>query len=169
MCCNSNATILVPSFILLHVFLGLQRVLVPISPAKMPKSQLCTLITFFWLVRFAPYFAKSLRYRYRSFFQSLLLFLAAKKKSFFYDPGLAYLYLCISLRVRINETRNRTVDRGRVGELCHHHHLWLVACFFWLILILIPVPITISLSLKLTRKFSISIRVDARYGQYYHL
>jgi hypothetical protein len=40
------------------VFLGLQRVLGPNSPAKMTKTQLWTLITFFWLGFFAPYFAK---------------------------------------------------------------------------------------------------------------
>ncbi len=33
-CCGSVATIPVPSFLLLHVFLGLQRLLGPISPAK---------------------------------------------------------------------------------------------------------------------------------------
>ena len=47
-CCDSIATIPVPSFLLLHVFLRLQRHLRPISPAKMTETKLWTLITFFW-------------------------------------------------------------------------------------------------------------------------
>jgi hypothetical protein len=45
----------------------------PKSPAEMPKSQLWTLITFFWLGLVAPRFRKLLNYTYISFPQSLLL------------------------------------------------------------------------------------------------
>jgi hypothetical protein len=41
----------VPSFLLLHVFLGLQRLLGPISTAKITKTKLWTLIIFFgWVI-----------------------------------------------------------------------------------------------------------------------
>jgi hypothetical protein len=93
-CCGSIATLPEPQFLLLPTVTCVQSYHVPKSPAEMQKSQLWTLITFFWLCFVTPYFTTNLVYIYiyiyRSFIQSLLRYCAAKKKSFsfFYDPGL---------------------------------------------------------------------------------
>ena len=57
-CCDSIATIPMPSFLLLHVFLGLQKLLGPISPAKMIETKLWTLITFFLAGSFRTIFCE---------------------------------------------------------------------------------------------------------------
>ena len=88
-CCGSIATLPEPQFLLLPTVTCAQSDHVPKSPAKMQKSQLWTLITFFWLGFVAPYFTTNLIYIYRSFIQSFLRYSAAKKKSIFYDPGLS--------------------------------------------------------------------------------
>jgi hypothetical protein len=61
-CYNAIATLAVPKFILLPVFLSFQSVHVPDLPAVMQSSQLWTPTTFFWLNSFQPYFGESLRY-----------------------------------------------------------------------------------------------------------
>ena len=87
-CCGSIATLPEPQFLLLPTVTCAQSDHVPKSTAKMQKSQLWTLITFFWFGFVTPYFTTNLIYIYRSFIQSLLRYCAAKKKSFFYYPGL---------------------------------------------------------------------------------
>ena len=110
-CCDSIATIHVPSFLLLYVFLPLQRHLRPISPAKMTETKLWTLITFFWLGRFAPYCTKCLRYRYRSFIQSLLLFLSSQKKVIFLWSG--PIPKSGSRKWKIRKCKKSPADQGR--------------------------------------------------------
>jgi hypothetical protein len=95
-CCGSTATLPEPQLLLLPTVTCVQSHHVPKSPAEMQKSQLWTFITFFWLGFVTPYFTTNLVYMYRSFIQSLFRYCAAKKKSFFYDPGLS---LSLSLHV----------------------------------------------------------------------
>jgi hypothetical protein len=73
-CCGSIATLAEAQFLLLPTVTCVQshHHHVPKSPAEMQKSQLWTLITFFWLGFVTPYFTTSLVYIYRSFIQSSL-------------------------------------------------------------------------------------------------
>ncbi len=79
-CCEAIPTLPVPLFRLLPDYSCVQSVHIPKSPAKNTASQLWTLITFFWLGSFAPYFTKSLKYISISFSEKLLLFCALSKK-----------------------------------------------------------------------------------------
>ena len=93
-CGDSIATLPVPSFILLHVYLCVQCLHVPESPAKLLSQPLWTPVTFFWLGSFAPYFGKVLRYRYLVTSRSLLVFCALQKNHFFMLPSICKLLLC---------------------------------------------------------------------------
>jgi hypothetical protein len=55
-CCGSIATLLEPQFLFLPTVTCVQSDHVPKSPAEMQKSQLWSLITFFWLSGVTPYF-----------------------------------------------------------------------------------------------------------------
>jgi hypothetical protein len=80
-CCGSIATLSGVQFLLLPVHSCVQTIHVPDSPAEFQSHRLWTLITFFWLGSFAPYFRKSLKYTSISFSESLLLFCAFSKKT----------------------------------------------------------------------------------------
>ncbi len=79
----------VPSFLLLPVYLCVQCLHVPESPAKFQSHQLWAPITFFWLGSFASFFGKVLKSRYNILTsRSLLLFCALEKNSNFQDHPL---------------------------------------------------------------------------------
>ncbi len=91
-CCGSIVTLPEPQFLLLptvtcaqsdHVSLPKSPVTSSQQPAEMQKSQLWTLITFFWLCLVTPNFTKVSMHVYLTFVESLLRFCAAKKKSIF--------------------------------------------------------------------------------------
>ncbi len=87
-CCGPFPYLSEPQFLFLRLNSCVHTIHAPETPAESNSHQLWTLITFFWLGFFQPYFRKSLRYIYIyiyiSFFLSLLQNCTAKKKSFFY-------------------------------------------------------------------------------------
>jgi hypothetical protein len=81
--CGSIASLPEPQFLLLPTVTCVQSDHVPKSPAEMLKTQLWTLITFFWLGSFIPNLTKILIFIYNMYIsvcRSLLPFWAVKKK-----------------------------------------------------------------------------------------
>ncbi len=83
-CCGSIATLPEPQFLLLATVTCVQSDHVPKSPAEMPKSQLWTLITVFWLGFVTPYFTTNLVYIYIDHLSKVCSDIAQPKKSHFF-------------------------------------------------------------------------------------
>ena len=92
------------SFLPLHTF---KVPMHPKSPAEMQKSQLWTLITFFWLGLVAPNLRLLLSYMYISFYKRLLLFEALYKNLQYFNflsiPS-AFDYLGSHIKVSLGVT-----------------------------------------------------------------